>query len=77
MLRKWLPDINGQPTVFSRELFSNWHNPPLDFSLDLFTFYHAKKENYDIIRYPVFFGPRLSGVGSNDRITAKIKYSIR
>lgn len=77
LLRTWLPDINGQPTVFSRELFSNWHNPPFDFSLDLFTFYHAKKEKYDIIRYPVFFGPRLFGVGSNDRITAKIKYSIR
>ena len=77
LLRKWLSDINGQPTVFSRKLFLNWKNPPHDFSLDLYTFYHAKMKKYDIIRLPVFFGNRHSGVGSNDGLKAKIKYSLK
>jgi len=77
LLKKWLQDINGQPTVFNRELFLNSINPPHDFSLDLFVYYQAKIEKYNIIRFPVYFGPRSFGVGSNDSIKAKIKYSIR
>ncbi len=77
LLRKWLSDINGQPTVFNKQLFLNWKNPPHDFSLDLYTFYNAKIKKYDIIRVPVFFGKRYSGVGSNDGLKAKIKYSFK
>ena len=77
ILKKWLWDINGQPTVFHRSLYESWQNPPLDFFLDLFALYTAKKTNFNILRFPVNFGKRYSGVGHNDGLLAKIKYSVR
>lgn len=77
ILKTWLLDINAQPTIFSRELYLNMKNPPKDFSLDLFTFFLAKKLNYKIFRFKVYFGPRFSGVGHNDGIKSKVKYSLR
>ena len=29
-------DINAQPTIFPREFFEDWQDPPTDFSLDLY-----------------------------------------
>jgi glycosyltransferase involved in cell wall biosynthesis len=36
LLSKPMWDINAQPTIFSRAFFESWHEPPYDFSLDLF-----------------------------------------
>ncbi|MDB2434684.1 glycosyltransferase family 2 protein [Luminiphilus sp.] len=54
-------DINAQPTLFSRIFFESWSLPPEDFSLDLYTYYHAKKRGLRVIRFPTYFGPRVFG----------------
>ncbi len=54
-LRKIMFDINAQPTVLSRVFFESWIRPPLDFSLDLYAYYMAKKENLIVKRIPVVF----------------------
>ena len=61
LLKKIMWDINAQPTIFHRRFFSEWLNPPLDFSLDLYAYFHAKNKGYKILRFPVFFGPRIFG----------------
>ena len=43
ILHTRLSDINAQPTIFSKEFFEKWENPPYDFSLDLYAYYMAKK----------------------------------
>jgi glycosyltransferase involved in cell wall biosynthesis len=57
--RMW--DINAQPTLLSRSLYSAWQNAPIDFSLDLYAYYEAKKHGSEIQRIPVRFGPRTFG----------------
>jgi polyisoprenyl-phosphate glycosyltransferase len=70
-------DINAQPTVFHRSLIKkNLNNIPTDSSLDLYTYHLAIKKNYNISRVRVYFGPRKSGVGSNEKLLSKIRYSI-
>jgi glycosyltransferase involved in cell wall biosynthesis len=61
LLKKLLWDINAQPTFFPRKFFDEWNSPPNDFSLDLFAYYQAKKNDLKVIRFPVFFGKRLHG----------------
>ncbi len=56
-----LRDINAQPKIFNKSFFLKLKNPPLDFSIDLFLMYKAKKNNMDIIEIPVNFGKRLHG----------------
>ena len=70
-------DINAQPTVFHRSLIeNNLKDMPFDSSLDLFVYYLAIKKNYNIFRVPVYFGPRKSGDGSNEKLSSKIRYSL-
>ena len=46
-------------------------------SFDLALFYYAKKKNnFKIMRYPVYFKKRTHGIGSNDSIVKKIIYSL-
>lgn len=54
-------DINAQPTVFTKAFLKKWKNPPVDFSLDLFSFYMANKHKLEIVRFPVSFEKRLHG----------------
>ena len=61
LLRRFLFDINAQPTLFSRELFENWVNPPTDFSLDLYAYYDALSKDYTVFRFPVKFTKRIYG----------------
>lgn len=60
-MSKMLSDINAQPTVFSRNFFESWHNPPNDFSLDLYAYYEAKRQNISVKRFPVKFSERAFG----------------
>lgn len=60
-LRAPLWDINGQPNIFSKEFFLSWENPPHDFALDLFALYTAKKNGFEIVRFPVVFPERVHG----------------
>ena len=64
LLMRPMKDINAQPTVFSKKFYNQWKNPPLDFSIDLYAYHEAIKLNQSIIRFPVYFGPRMQGNSS-------------
>lgn len=73
-LKKKLWDINAQPTLISRSLLEKMENPPYDFSLDLYTYYLAKKLEYNVIRIPVNQKPRIEGQSSwNNGMKARLK----
>ena len=80
-----LNDINAQPSLFHRSFFAKWKNPPIDFSLDLYVLYQARKEKMEVIRFPVAFLKRLHGQSNwNKNLLSKFKaikkalaYSIR
>ena len=60
-LGKRLSEINAQPKLFSRSFFERYEkNAPLDFSLDLYLLYCAKR-NGKIIDFPVYFAKRVAG----------------
>ena len=78
LLGRRLWDINAQPTIFSRQFFESWSNPPIDFSLDLYAYYHAALRDLDISRFPVRFGDRAHGVSHwNVDWRAKVKFIRR
>lgn len=54
-------DINAQPNIFHKSFLRKFENPPKDFSFDLYVYYLSKKNNFQIIRFPVHFGKRLFG----------------
>ena len=71
-------DINAQPTVFHRSFYESWDNPPKDFSLDLFTYFMAKKQNLRIERFPVMFSDRAHGLSHwNVSFSAKFRFIKR
>lgn len=57
-------DINGQPKIFTRQLLEQFKNPPKDFSFDVYVLYMAKRNNVEIVTFPVDFGLRLHGSSS-------------
>lgn len=78
LLRTKLSDINAQPTLFDRSLLASWGEPPHDFSLDLFAYYKAKKNGFQVVRFPVLFAPRRHGSSSwNIDFAAKRKFIRR
>lgn len=62
LLRTVLTDINAQPKVFHRHLLSKLTTPPVDFNLDVYVLYAAKRAGLQILTVPVTFGPRHYGV---------------
>lgn len=78
LLKKLMWDINAQPTMFSRQFFQTWIEPPNDFSLDLFAYYKAKEKNIKVYRFPVRFDERVYGVSHwNVNWASKIKFIRR
>jgi glycosyltransferase involved in cell wall biosynthesis len=78
LLGKPMWDINAQPTMFSRAFFETWHEPPDDFSLDLYAYYQARCKGLKIHRFPVKFGERAHGVSHwNVNWAAKRKFIFR
>ncbi len=78
LLGKRLWDINAQPTMFSRQFFESWREPPHDFSLDLYVYYQARIANLIVHRFPVLFGKRAHGVSHwNVNWAAKRKFIRR
>jgi glycosyltransferase involved in cell wall biosynthesis len=60
-LKTALHDINAQPKLFSRKFYQQIvHTAPLDFSLDLYWLFMAKKIG-EIKSFDVYFGKRLHG----------------
>ncbi len=73
-----LYEINAQPTIFHRSLLKNGHNPPFDFSLDLYIYIMAKIKNYPIKRFKVEFKQRLYGTSKwNTNWGSKLKFILR
>ena len=78
LLKKKMWDINAQPTLFSKEFFESWEEPPHDFSLDLYAYYQAHMHNLTIFRFPVCFGERAYGTSHwNVNWSAKKKFIQR
>lgn len=77
-LRTSLWDINAQPNIFHRSFFNALDNIPKDFSLDLYLLYMAKRKGLDVIRFDVFFPPRIHGESSwNTGLASKWKFIKR
>ena len=78
LLKRKMWDINAQPTLFSKEFFENWTDPPHDFSLDLYAYYQAHIHKLKICRFPVRFSERAYGKSHwNINWSAKIKFIKR
>lgn len=78
LLGKPMWDINAQPTMFSRQFFETWREPPHDFSVDLYTYYQARKGGLDVHRFAVRFGERAHGISHwNVNWAAKRKFIRR
>lgn len=75
LLLKRTRDINAQPTMFTRAFFESWHNPPNDFSLDLYAYYQARRMGLKVKRFEVYFGKRAHGI-SHWNINWKEKYKF-
>jgi glycosyltransferase involved in cell wall biosynthesis len=54
-------DINAQPTMFPKDFHNSWLSPPHDFSLDLYAYYHALRQDLSLHRFPVRVGTRAHG----------------
>jgi glycosyltransferase involved in cell wall biosynthesis len=61
LFRTSLVEINAQPTIMKKKLYDSWINPPLDFSLDLYSLLIAKKRKVTILRSEFYFSKRTSG----------------
>ena len=73
-----LYEINAQPTIFHKSLYSNCKDAPNDFSLDLYFYIKAISLNYKVKRFKVNFLNRIHGSSSwNKNIQSKIKFIKR
>lgn len=74
----YMYDIGAIPVLFHKDLLKSFDKPPYDFSIELYSYYMAKKNNYVIRRKPVVLEKRKKGVSSWDKgLSSKIKQSIR
>lgn len=78
ILGRMVRDVNGQPTLFSRELYEEWSLPPRDFLIDLYAFAMAKQFKARILRFSVRFKLRKHGISSwNINLRAKREMIMR
>lgn len=76
LFKKYLNDIGAIPVLFNRELLKKFKKPPKDFSIELYSFYQAKKYHYKIERFKVILEKRKKGNSSwNKGFSSKIKQS--
>ncbi|MFO0669368.1 MAG: glycosyltransferase family 2 protein [Polyangiaceae bacterium] len=61
VLWEHLADINGQPKAFHRDLLDLATAAPVDLSLDLYFFYTARKNGFEVRTLDVHFGEREHG----------------
>jgi hypothetical protein len=54
-------DINAQPKLFHKDFLSDFVNPPMDFSLDLFIIHFFKTKKIAVNSFPVYFSKRKFG----------------
>ena len=78
LFQTFLSDIGAIPVLFHRDLMNKLDKIPHDFSIETYVYYIAKKENYKIIRLPIYMNEREKGESSWDTgIFSKIKQSWR
>ena len=78
ILRKFLWDINAQPSIFHKSFLVNLKNPPKNAQLDLFSFYKARSNKYKIKRVEVEQKDRVYGESSwNFGFSSRIKFSMQ
>tara|TARA_Y100000991_G_C21929790_1_gene330319 strand:- start:192 stop:896 length:705 start_codon:yes stop_codon:yes gene_type:complete len=78
LLRRILYDVNAQPTIFPKDFYEKWVNPPTDFSLDLYSYYFAIKNKYKIDRIKVNFLKRIYGESKwNYNFFSRIRFISR
>lgn len=78
LLNKIIYDVNAQPTIFSKDFYESWENPPTDFSLDLYSYYLALKKGLEIKKIKVEFKDRIAGESNwNKGFASKIKFILR
>lgn len=76
VFQKRLYDIGAIPVLFDRELIKKLGKIPYDFTIETYVYYVAKKENYEIVRFPVYMNERESGLSSWNRgLISRIKLS--
>jgi len=76
--KKWLPDINGQPTIVDSRWMASFDYLPNDFSLDLCVVLKAAHEKINFARIPVPFRERHAGQSKwNFGWKSKLKFSRR
>lgn len=56
-----LSDVNAQPKVFHKSMLEKLSDPPLEFELDLYILYKARRLKFVIETIPVIFHKRLHG----------------
>jgi len=61
LLGSWLWEINAQPKLFHRSFLKIADNPPDDWALDLYFYYMAKRNKFDIKTIDVKFPERKYG----------------
>jgi glycosyltransferase involved in cell wall biosynthesis len=61
LLREDLADINAQPKCFHRVLLEMADAAPNDLSLDLYFFYLARTQGFEVLTFDVHFGEREHG----------------
>jgi glycosyltransferase involved in cell wall biosynthesis len=61
LLGQWLWEINAQPKLFHKDLLKKAAEPPDDWSLDLYFYFLAKKNKFEIISVEVIFPERIHG----------------
>ena len=61
LLRRWIPEINAQPKVFSRDVMEFVANPPVDFNFDVYVLFRAIQNGWRIHQIDVVFPPRQYG----------------
>ena len=76
LFRKILYDIHAQPNLFQKSLIKNLDFLPDNMSLDLYLLVNAKINNYKILRFDVDVLKRKHGIGTNENLAKKIKYSL-
>ncbi|MBT3407234.1 glycosyltransferase family 2 protein [Candidatus Woesearchaeota archaeon] len=78
LLGQFLWEINAQPKLFHSSYMNKIKNPPNDWSLDLYFYYLAKKNNFEINSIDVIFPERIHGKSHWDEgIKSKIKFIKR
>jgi polyisoprenyl-phosphate glycosyltransferase len=76
IFRKYLPDIHAQPNLFKKKMIKNINFLPDGMILDLYIFLCARIKNYEVVRFKVKFLDRKHGIGSNETVLRKVKYSL-